>query len=247
MGKRIRAQRIGRGSPTYRAPPNVRVADVRIPDWPEMKNGHVTGVVLKLYKEPGRYAPLALVKFYRADGSTEKVWMIASEGVYTGKEIEMGETAKIDVGNVVPLRRVPEGIPVFNIEIRPGDGGKIARAAGMYAIVRGHLESKELTEIELPGKRILRINWDSRAQIGIAAGTGKDELPLVKAGKAYHKWKVKARKWPRTRGVAMNACDHPFGGGRQQSPGGPKTVSRHAPPGKKVGSIAARRTGRRKK
>ena len=246
MGKRIRAQRIGRGSSVYRAPPLTRVADVKIPDWPEAMKDVVRGTVIKLYKEPGRYAPLALVKFQRANGAIEKIWLIASEGIYTGKEIQIGENATLDIGNALPLRKIPEGIPVYNIEITPGDGGKIARAAGTYAVVRAHIPTTQETEL-LIGKRSIRINWDCRAQIGIAAGTGKDELPLVKAGNAYHKWKVKAHKWPRTRGVAMNAVDHPFGGGRDKKPGKPKSVSRHAPPGRKVGSIAARRTGRRKK
>jgi len=247
MGKRIRAQRIGRGSPTFRAPPKKRVGPVKIPDWPELKEGVIKGAVLKLYKEPGRYAPLALVEFKRKNGMIEKIWMIASEGIYTGKTIEMGELATLDLGNVLPLRKIPEGISIFNIELSPGDGGKIARAAGTHGVIRGHLENLKMTEIELPGKRAIRINWNARAQIGIVAGTGKDELPLVKAGNAYHKWKVKARKWPRTRGVAMNAVDHPFGGGRKKAPGGPKSISKNAPPGKKVGSFGARRTGRRKK
>ena len=247
MGKRIRAQRVGRGTHTFRAPPNIRIGDIKIPDWPETFTDSVKGEVIEIYKEPGRYAPLALVKFTRKNGQTEKTWIIAPEGLYTGKTIEIGETATIDIGNALPLRKIPEGTPVYNIEITPGDGGKIARAAGTYATILTHHPAKQQTELELPGKRTIKINWNSRAQIGIVAGTGKDELPLVKAGNAYHKWKRKAHKWPRTRGVAMNASDHPFGGGRDKKPGKPKSVSRHAPPGRKVGSIAARRTGRRKK
>ncbi|MEM4052736.1 MAG: 50S ribosomal protein L2, partial [Ignisphaera sp.] len=78
------------------------------------------------------------------------------------------------------------------------------------------------------------------------AGGGRLEKPLLKAGNAYYKWRAKARKWPRVRGVAMNAVDHPHGGGSHQSESKPTTVSRRAPPGRKVGHIAARRTGRRK-
>lgn len=208
MGKRIRAQRVGRGTHVYRAPPNIRIADVKLPDWPETFTNVVRGEVIELYKEPGRYAPLALVKFQRENKRIEKIWMIAPEGLYTGKIIEIGETASIDIGNALPLRRIPEGIPVYNIEITPGDGGKIARAAGMYATIVTHHSAKQQTELELPGRRIIRVNWNSRAQIGIVAGTGKDELPLVKAGNAYHKWKRKAHKWPRTRGVAMKGREH---------------------------------------
>ncbi|MGQ4891963.1 MAG: 50S ribosomal protein L2 [Candidatus Njordarchaeia archaeon] len=246
MGKRIRVQRIGRGTQNFRTPP-VRFAKVKIPDWPETRGGAVKGTVIDIVHEPGRYAPLALVKFVRATGEIEKIWMIASEGIRTGQTIEIGDTASLEIGNVLPLAKIPEGVPINNVEIRPYDGGKIARAAGTYAIIRSQIPAKGRTEIELPGKKRIMLKSNCRAQIGIVAGAGKDEKPLVKAGAAYHKWKVKAHIWPRTRGVAMNAVDHPFGGGRDKKPGKPKSVSRNAPPGRKVGSIAARRTGRRKK
>lgn len=246
MGKRIRVQRIGRGSPNFRTPP-VRFAEVKFPDWPETRGGSIKGTVIDIVHEPGRYAPLALVKFVRENGKIEKIWMIATEGMRTGQTIEIGDTAPIDIGNVLPLAKIPEGIPISNVEIHPYDGGKIARAAGTFAMIRSQIPAKGLTEIELPGKKRIQLNSNCRAQIGIVAGAGKDEKPLVKAGAAYYKWKVKAHIWPRTRGVAMNAADHPFGGGRDKKPGKPKSVSRNAPPGRKVGSIAARRTGRRKK
>ena len=83
------------------------------------------------------------------------------------------------------------------------------------------------------------------ATIGIVAGGGRPEKPFLKAGAVWHHTRPKARKWPVVRGTAMNACSHPHGGGSHQSPGRPTTVSRHAPPGRKVGNIAARRTGRK--
>ncbi len=87
------------------------------------------------------------------------------------------------------------------------------------------------------------LNPKCRATIGIVAGGGRTDKPFVKAGKKWYKMANKATKWPVVRGVAMNAVDHPFGGGGRQHPGRPKTVGRHTPPGRKVGSIAARRTG----
>jgi len=216
MGKRIRAQRVGRGSPTYKTPP-VRFADIKIPDWPETKGGVVKGTVIDIVHEPGRYAPLALVKFVRQDGTTEKIWMIASEGIHTGKTIEIGDLATIDIGNVLPLAKIPEGIPINNVEIRPYDGGKIAKAAGTYAIIRSQIPAKAQTEIELPGKKRITLKSNCRAQIGIVAAAGKNEKPLVKAGAAYHKWKVKAHKWPRTRGVAMKGLE----GTTQKTPPAP--------------------------
>lgn len=85
--------------------------------------------------------------------------------------------------------------------------------------------------------------FSARATIGIVAGGGRIDKPLLKAGNAYHKYKAKRNCWPRVRGVAMNPVDHPHGGGNHQHVGHPTTVSRHAPPGQKVGLIAARRTG----
>jgi len=84
----------------------------------------------------------------------------------------------------------------------------------------------------------------ARATIGVIAGGGRLEKPLLKAGAAYWKWSAKSYWWPRVRGLAMNPVSHPHGGGRHV--GRPTTVSRNAPPGRKVGHIAARRTGRRK-
>jgi len=80
--------------------------------------------------------------------------------------------------------------------------------------------------------------------VGIVAGGGRIDKPMLKAGRNYHKYKAKRKSWPRVRGVAMNPVDHPFGGGNHQHIGKPSTVSRYAPPGRKVGLIAARRTGR---
>ncbi|CAF5121032.1 unnamed protein product, partial [Rotaria magnacalcarata] len=78
----------------------------------------------------------------------------------------------------------------------------------------------------------------------IVAGGGRIDKPILKAGRSYHKFKAKRKSWPKVRGVAMNPVDHPFGGGNHQHIGKPSTVSRYAPPGRKVGLIAARRTGR---
>jgi len=80
--------------------------------------------------------------------------------------------------------------------------------------------------------------------VGIVAGGGRIDKPILKAGRNYHKFKAKRKSWPKVRGVAMNPVDHPFGGGNHQHIGKPSTVSRYAPPGRKVGLIAARRTGR---
>lgn len=241
MGKRTRAQRYGRGTGPYRAPPNIHIAEAKIPDWPEtMSEGQkIVGVVEDIVHDPGRSAPLAIIRVWR-EGRIERIYLPSVEGLYVGKEIQIGMDAEIDVGNVVPIGRVPEGFYVSNVEKIFGDGGRYARSGGSYAIVRAHDPKRGITEVILPSKRTISIDSRSRCQIGIVAGGGRDELPLVKAGNAYYKWKNKPKKWPRTRGTAMNPVDHRHGGGRRRRP-----VKRTAPPGQKVGIIAPKRTGKR--
>jgi len=101
--------------------------------------------------------------------------------------------------------------------------------------------------VKLPSGATKLLKDACRATIGVVAGGGRIEKPFLKAGKKFHWMRAKGHKYPRVRGVAMNACSHPFGGGRHQHPGKPTTVSRHAPPGRKVGHIAARMTGRKEK
>merc|ERR1712193_356444 len=101
-----------------------------------------------------------------------------------------------------------------------------------------------VTRLRLPSGGKKTVSWNVRAQIGIVAGGGRTDKPLLKAGNAYHKYKVKRNCWPKIRGVAKNPVEHPHGGGNHQHIGKPSTVRRDASPGKKVGLIAARRTGR---
>ncbi len=196
---------------------------------------------MDLIHDPGRYVPLARVVLENG----EEFLMPAAEGMYVGQVIQVGPEAKPEPGNVLPIGNIPEGTQVFNIELRPGDGGKLARQAGSYALIIG--KSAGRVRVRLPSGKEKDIPADARATVGIPAGAGRVEMPLVKAGNAFHKWKVKARKWPRVRGVAMNAVNHPFGGGSHQRRSHPSTVARETPPGRKVGHIAARRTGRRKR
>lgn len=237
MGKRILSQRMGRGTQVFRSPSHMRIAPVR---YPPLNRETKRGIVVELLHEPGRSAPVALIKL--EDGS--EFYNIAVEGLRIGQTIEIGSDAQPNVGNIIALRNIPEGTRICNIELRPGDGGKLVKTGGSYAILIG--KSSTHAVITLPSGRQKSVLLDARATIGVVAGGGRLEKPLLKAGNAYYKWRAKARKWPRVRGVAMNAVDHPHGGGSHQSESKPTTVSRRAPPGRKVGHIAARRTGRRK-
>jgi len=190
--------------------------------------------------EPGRGSPLASVKLETG----ETYYTVVPEGIYEGQQIQIGSKASIDIGSVVPLGSVPEGTMVCNIELSPGDGGKIARSSGSYATVVAH--TPEGTIIKLPSGKTRYLNDLCRATIGVVSGAGRVDKPFLKAGARFHLMRAKGRMYPRTRGIAMVAAAHPYGSSRR---GARKvtTVSRHAPPGQKVGLIAARSAGRKRK
>ncbi len=236
MGRRIQGQRRGRGGPTFRAPSHRYKSDLQHKKAEE--SDLVAGEVVDIEHDPARSAPVAAVEF--EDGDRRLV--LAPEGITVGEQLQVGVSAEIKPGNTLPLAEIPEGVPVCNVESKPGDGGKFARASGTSAQLLTH--DRKVAVVKLPSGEVKRLNPDCRATIGVVAGGGRTEKPYVKAGKKYHKMKARGTKWPRVRGVAMNAVDHPFGGGGRQHPGKPKSVSRNAPPGRKVGDIASKRTGR---
>jgi len=244
MGKIIRAQRKGK-STNYNAHVTHRKgpAKLRVLDYSE-RNGFIRGVVKDIVHDPGRGAPLAKVQF-RHPTRYKKVTelFIATEGMYTGQFIYCGKKAKIAVGNILPLASMPEGSIVCNLEKKPGDRGIFARASGNYATIIAHdIDGK--SRVKLPSGAKISVPSSSRATIGVIAGGGRIDKPVLKASNSYYKYKSKRKDWPRVRGVAMNPVEHPHGGGNHQHIGHPSTVSRNAPPGQKVGLIAARRTGR---
>ncbi|OAQ51703.1 50S ribosomal protein L2 [Natrinema mahii] len=236
MGRRIQGQRRGRGTSTFRAPSHRYKA--KLDHKKEEDDDIVRGTVVDIEHDPARSAPVAAVEF--EDGDQRLI--LAPEGVSVGEELQVGVSAEIKPGNTLPLAEIPEGVPVCNVESNPGDGGRFARASGTNADLITHDRSAAV--IQLPSGEVKRLDPQCRATIGVVAGGGRTEKPMVKAGNKYHKMKARGTKWPRVRGVAMNAVDHPFGGGGRQHPGKPKSVSRDAPPGRKVGDISSRRTGR---
>jgi len=208
------------------------------------RNGYIRGLVKEILHDPGRGAPLAKVVFrdmyhYRLNMQT----FVATEGMHTGQYIYAGKKAALTIGNVLPLVSMPEGTIVCNIEERPGDRGSIARASGNYAVIIGHNHDDGKTRLKLPSGAKKVVHSNCRATVGIVAGGGRIDKPLLKAGRAFHKYRAKRNSWPKTRGVAMNPVDHPHGGGNHQHIGHASTVSRYSSAGQKVGLIAARRTG----
>ncbi|MEF8784089.1 MAG: 50S ribosomal protein L2 [Haloarculaceae archaeon] len=251
MGRRIQGQRRGRGSPTFRAPSHRYKAEL---SHRKVEDGDVVaGTVVDIEHDPARSAPVAAVEFEDSKGQSpsgsrtqsgdgDQRLVLAPEGVGVGDEIQVGVSAAIEPGNTLPLAEIPEGVPVCNVEANQGDGGKFARASGVNATLLAH--ERNVAVVQLPSGDVKRLDPQCRATIGVVAGGGRTEKPMVKAGNKYHKMKARGTKWPTVRGVAMNAVDHPFGGGGRQHPGKPKSISRNAPPGRKVGDISSRRTGR---
>ena len=245
MGRRIRGQRKGAGSIFVSHTKHRQGAPkYRGLDYSE-RNGYLKGVVKEIIHDPGRGAPLARVAFrdpYRY--KLNKELFIATEGTYTGQFIYVGKKAQLAVGNVLPLSELPEGTIVCNIEEKAGDRGALARASGNYATVLSHNPESNKTRLRLPSGVKKVVSSSCRATVGIVAGGGRTDKTILKAGRAYHKYKAKRHSWPRVRGVAMNPVDHPHGGGNHQHIGKPSTIRRDASAGRKVGLIAARRTGR---
>jgi len=208
------------------------------------KNGYVRGVVRELVHDPGRGAPIARVQFnspYRY--KKENFQWTATEGTYTGQFIYCGKKATLVPGNILPLENMPPGTVINQCEKAPGDRSKFARTSGGFAQIIGHIEGTGKTRVRLPSGQKKLVSSQARAAVGIVAGGGRIDKPLLKAGRAFHKYRVKRNSWPKVRGVAMNPVEHPHGGGNHQHIGHPSTVRRDAVPGQKVGLIAARRTG----
>jgi large subunit ribosomal protein L8e len=245
MGKTIRGQRKGAGSVfTAHTKHRKGAARLRATDYGE-KTGYVKGVVRQIIHDPGRGAPLAKVEFrhpYKHKKVTET--FIAAEGMYSGQYIYCGKNAQLVVGNVMPISGMPEGTIICNLEEKPGDRGKISRASGDYATIISHNTETGVSRVRLPSGSKKTIQSSCRAMVGIIAGGGRIDKPMLKAGRAYHKYRVKRNCWPKVRGVAMNPVEHPHGGGNHQHIGMASTVRRDTPAGRKVGLIAARRTGR---
>jgi len=246
MGRVIRAQRKGAPGSVFQAHTHHRkgAAKFRPLDYAE-RHGYIKGVVKKVRHDPGRGAPLVDVEFQHTYKFKKvRQFFVAAEGMYTGQFVYCGKKAQLNVGNVLPLGSMPEGTIICNVESKTGDRGCLARCSGNYSTIVSHNPDDGTSKIKLPSGAKKTVQSSSRAMVGIVAGGGRIDKPVLKAGNSYHKYKAKRHCWPKVRGVAMNPVDHPHGGGNQQHIGHASTVARDSPPGKKVGLIAARRTGR---
>ena len=227
MGKLIIPQRRGKAGLVYRSPSHRHVGEIKL--MPEGKYK-----VEDVIHAPGRTSPVLVLK--AEDG--RKMNQIAFNGAYRGQEIVSALDTKAEIGNSMMLGSIPDGSYIHNIESMPGDGGKFCRTAGSSALVVTHGEK---VAVKLPSGKIKQFHPSCRATIGFVAGSGSKDIPVLKAGKNVHYLQSKAKRPYSVRGVAMNAVNHPHGGGNHQHVGRPSTVGRGTPPGRKVGRLSPKR------
>jgi large subunit ribosomal protein L2 len=197
----------------------------RVIDFRREKDG-IPAKVASIEYDPNRNARIALLHY--VDG--EKRYILCPARLAVGDMLQSGQGAEIRPGNALPMRYIPVGTVIHNVELKPGAGGKIARGAGMSI----QLVAKEgdFATLRLPSTEMRRVPIDCRATIG---AVGNAEAELVSLGKAgRNRWKGRR---PHTRGVAMNPVDHPLGGGEGKSSGGRHPTS---PWGKKEGRTRAK-------
>ena len=185
----------------------------RIIDFKRVKDG-VTAKVAAIEYDPNRTCRIALLHYN--DGV--KAYILAPRGLNVGDTVQSGQGSDIKPGNAMPLRFIPVGTTVHNVELRPGQGGKIGRSAGIA--VQLVAKEGEYATLRMPSTEMRRVMLDCRATVG---EVGNSQHELIKIGKAgRNRWKGKK---PQTRGVARNPVDHPLGGGEGRTSGGRPAVS----------------------
>jgi large subunit ribosomal protein L2 len=233
MGKRVITRARGKGGPRYRAPSHRYMGRVEY-----AKGYNIKGLVEDIVHDPGRSAPVAIVKFE----SGERIMHVAPEGLQVGTMLEYGNGVR--TGNVLKLAEMPVGTRISGVETWPGSGPKFCRSSGSFATVTN--VAGDTVTLQFSSGKLKNFKGECRAMIGVPAGGGRLEKPWAKAGKHWHAMAARNKLFPRSVGVAMTATDHPFGG-KKKAARPSKSVSRHAPPGSKIGSISPRRTGRSKR
>ena len=239
MGKSLIQQKRGKGSPRYRSPSFRFKGKANFGKYEGDKGANVD--ITDILHDSGHSAPLMKLKY----SSGETGLLQAPEGIKVGDRLEIGTNAELKTGNILPLKNIPEGTAIYNIESNPGDGGKFVRTSGVFAKIITN--TKDGIVVELPSSKRKTFLPECKAVIGIVAGSGRTEKPFLKAGSKFYAMRSKNKLWPHVSGTSMNSLSHPFGGSSSHSKGRPTQSSRNAPPGRKVGKIAPKRTGRSKK
>jgi large subunit ribosomal protein L2 len=180
----------------------------RIIDFKRAKDG-VPAKVATVEYDPNRSCRIALLHY--RDG--EKRYILAPLGLRTGELVESGPTADIKIGNALPIKNIPVGTVIHNIELRPGEGGKLVRSAGVSAQLMA--KEDEYSQVRMPSGEVRRIHINCRATIGQLGNIEHENQSIGKAGRSRH-----LGKRPAVRGIAMNPVDHPHGGGEARSTSG---------------------------
>jgi len=232
MGKRIIVQARGKGGNAYRVRRNAYKYKIK---YPQVLNGE--GFVLSLINSPAHSSPLAKIKYENG-----VFYIPAFKGMLEGQKVSFNGN-DVKEGNIMKLKNLPVRTKVYNIESRPGDGGLLVRTGGSFAEVTRVLGDRVF--IMMPSKKEKEFFGECRATIGIIAGAGRLDKPIVKAGKSFYIKKSRNKLWPRTSAVKMNVIDHPFGSGRGKNPKS-KIAKRNVPAGAKVGHIRPNKTGHKR-
>jgi large subunit ribosomal protein L2 len=185
----------------------------RIIDFQRTKDGVVAKVAAIEY-DPNRTCRIALLHY--ADG--QKAYILAPKGLTVGDHVQSGQGSDIKPGNALPMRYIPVGTVIHNVELRPGQGGRMARSAGVA--VQLVAKDGQFATVRLPSTEMRRVLIDCRATVGEVGNSEHELITIGKAGR--NRWKGVR---PQTRGVAMNPVDHPLGGGEGRTSGGRPPVS----------------------
>jgi large subunit ribosomal protein L2 len=211
----------------------------RIIDFKRGKDG-IPAKVATIEYDPNRSCRIALLNY--RDG--EKRYVLAPLGLQVGDVLESGPSADIKIGNALPIRNIPVGTVIHNIELRPGQGGKLVRSAGVSAQLMA--KENEYSQVRMPSGEVRRIHIECRATIGQLGNIEHENQVIGKAGRSRH-----LGKRPSVRGIAMNPVDHPHGGGEARStsgrppttPWGQMTMGKKTRRNKRTAKMIVRRRG----
>lgn len=213
VGKKEYAGRGSKGQISVRRKGGGHKQKYRIIDFKRDKY-NIEGKVSSIEYDPNRTSNIALITY--KDG--EKRYMIAPDSLSVGDVIVSSENAEIKLGNAMPLKKIPQGTNIYNIELHRGKGGQLARSAGATAQITA--KEGQHVFIKLPSGEMRKVNKENYATIGEVGNKDQGQIQIGKAGRS--RW---LNKRPKVRGVAMNPVDHPLGGGEGKSSGGRHPVS----------------------
>ncbi len=211
----------------------------RIVDFKRAKDG-VPAKVSTIEYDPNRSCRIALLNY--RDG--EKRYILAPLGLRVGELVESGPSADIKIGNALPIRNIPVGTVIHNVELRPGQGGKLVRSAGVAAQLMA--KEDEYSQVRMPSGEVRKIHVECRATIGQLGNVDHENQVIGTAGRSRH-----LGKRPSVRGIAMNPVDHPHGGGEARStsgrppttPWGQMTMGKKTRRNKRTAKMIVRRRG----